>query len=77
MEADQEISLQFIPEVDELFLPIISPTHLFIKLPENNQTEKLVTETQWLREDIEVSNVTFSRFDITNNVTDEIKKSTI
>ncbi len=74
---DEEISLQFVPQVDELFLPIISPTHLFINLPENNQSENAVTETQWLRGDIEVSNVSFSQYDITNNVTDEIKNSTI
>ena len=69
--------MQFAPQVDELFLSILSPTHLFIDLPENNQSENAITEIQWLRGDIEVSNVSFSRFDTTNNVTDEIKNSTI
>lgn len=73
----EEISLQFAPQVDELFISILSPTHLFIDLPENNQSENAITEIQWLRGDIEVSNVSFSRFDTTNNVTDEIQNSTI
>jgi hypothetical protein len=77
IKTDDEILLQFVPQVDELFLPIFSPTHLFIDLPRKNQAEKSAMETQWLRGDINVSDVSFSQSDRTNNVTDEIQNSTV
>ncbi|NET51573.1 MAG: hypothetical protein F6K09_23540 [Merismopedia sp. SIO2A8] len=75
----QELSFQFIPEIDELQLTTLSPTRLLIDLPNlsktgNSQTEK---PPQWFWGDIDVKDVSFSKFQITENVNDELKTSTI
>ncbi|NEO31452.1 MAG: hypothetical protein F6K36_13655 [Symploca sp. SIO3C6] len=75
----QELSFQFIPEIDELQLTTLSPTRLLIDLPNlsktgNSQTEK---PPQWFWGDIDVKDVSFSKFEITENVNDELKTSTI
>jgi hypothetical protein len=68
------VELQFTPKVDELVLPLLSPTQLFITLP---NSPKANNSEQWFRGDIDVKDVRFQKRDRTGNVKDEVIKSSI
>lgn len=80
INSPQELNFQFVPQaIDERLLTIASPTRFFITLPNLPKTvnSQAANSSQWLRGDIAVKDVRFTRFDITDNVTDELKTSTI
>lgn len=76
INTPNELFFQFTPTIDEVSLNIISPTRLLIDLPNLSKAQSK-NPPQWIRGDIDVKNVNFLRFDITENVTDELKTSTI
>lgn len=77
--APEDLTFNFVPEIDDLRLEILSPTHLVIDLPKLTETANSATDKQlqWLWGEIDVENVGFSSFEIPENVTDELKTSTI
>ncbi|NEP00845.1 MAG: hypothetical protein F6K58_19705 [Symploca sp. SIO2E9] len=77
--APEDLTFNFTPEIDDPRLEILSPTHLLIDVPKLTETANSTKEKQpqWLWGDIDVEHVSFSRFEIPENVTDELKISTI
>ncbi|NEO33016.1 MAG: hypothetical protein F6K36_21845 [Symploca sp. SIO3C6] len=77
--APEDLTFGFIPEIDDPQVEILSPTHLLIDLPKPTKTKNSATDkqSQWFWREIDVKNVGFSRFEMTENVTDELKTSTI
>ena len=80
IDSPQELTFQLTPNNNnELLIEPLSPTNLAISLPtfpEPTDVEA-VNLPAWLRGDIDVADVKFTRFDITEDVTDELKTSTI
>ena len=75
----QSLKLQYIPQTQEPQLNILSPTQIYIDLPEQTaiKPDREIEPTQWFYEDIDVTDVQFYRFKQSSNVTDEILNSTI
>ncbi|MBX9254311.1 hypothetical protein H1Q63_10215 [Desmonostoc muscorum CCALA 125] len=75
----QELLLQFKPNIDEFLFSLLTPTYLSIKLPDTVKLNKSTVNdpADWFRRDLEVSEVSFSRFDMTGYVKDELQISTI
>ena len=71
----EELNLQFTPNNNETInLTLLSPNQLFITLPKLEENNNSAT---WFRKDIDVKNVQFTRYEMTERVTDEIENSTI
>lgn len=75
----QALQFNYISQTQEPQLNILSPTQLFIDLPETktNNANSTIETPRWFYEDIDVTNVDFYRFKYASNVTDEIPISTI
>ena len=77
--TSQNLTLQFVPSFDESQLTLRSPARLFIDLPDFAKTSNAATgkPPQWLWGDLDVRDVSFSRSETTEVVTDELPSSTI
>jgi hypothetical protein len=75
--SSQDIFLQFIPENTEPTFDINSSTQLFIDLPTPKSNVQASESPQWIRGDINVEEVHFTRSDVRDDVRDEIIGSTI
>ena len=75
----QSLQLNYIPQTQEPQLNILSPTQIFIDLPEltTNKPNSEIEIPQWFYEDLDVTDVNFYRFKQSSNVADEIATSTI
>ena len=75
----QSLQLNYIPRPQEPQLNIFSPTKIVIDLPEltTNKTNPEVEIPQWFYEDLDVTDVKFSRLKQSSKLTDEIPTSTI
>ncbi|MBW4660515.1 MAG: hypothetical protein KME15_17730 [Drouetiella hepatica Uher 2000/2452] len=79
ISAFQSLDLQFTPSFDESTLSLLSPTRLFIDLPDfaKAANSEKVNLPQWLWGDFDVQDVRFSSTETTEVVTDELPTSTI
>lgn len=69
----QSFDFVFTPVASQIKLNLITPTNLYLSLPELAKENS----SQWMRGNLAVKNVKLFRFDRTGNVEDELKDSTI
>lgn len=78
VKAPQTIALQFVPAIDNLIFTLLSPTRIYANLPKPPaSTVEIDDSNQWIRGDITAENVSFTRFEMTSDVIDELKVSTV
>jgi hypothetical protein len=80
MQADsfQDIKFRLVPRSRiDLVLELLSPTRLFVQLAGLPEAQALSEKPGWIRGDIAVTGVSFSRFDRTGDIKDDIETSTI
>ena len=79
LNSYQSLELKYTPQSQEPQLDILSPTQIFIDLPEQTsiKPDQTIENPQWFYEDLDVSDVNFYRFKQSSNVADEIANSTI
>ncbi|ACK71348.1 hypothetical protein PCC7424_2944 [Gloeothece citriformis PCC 7424] len=68
----QEITFQFTPNVDQSLLTLLSPSQIYLKLPDPNSSNSSQIENN-----LDVKNVQFSQYENPQTVTEKFKQSTV